>query len=77
MTDLSLEPPAVDPIHTYSPQPRKENAPLSFRWFVCCDWCYGRGHYSPDAYEEIYCSCEAGKWRRIYDGGTAEEHYKP
>ncbi len=62
----------------YSPQPRKENAPLSHRWFVDCKECYGYGwfaetvpgtenDYIPD-YNERYCDCEAGKWRRIYDG---------
>jgi hypothetical protein len=56
-------------IHMYSPQPRKENAPLTFRWFVDCDGCRGYGWFTNDGYSEEYCKCEASKWRRIYDGG--------
>lgn len=58
----------------YSPQPRKERPALSFRWLVDCTCCYGWGWFSNDGYSEEYCDCEAGKWRRVYDGGSTEEH---
>ena len=65
----------ADVIDTYSPQPRKTQPALSFLWTVPCQECFGWGWYTKESYEEYYCSCEAGKWRRIYDGGTADEHY--
>lgn len=60
--------------YLYSPQPRKERPALSFRWRVDCLSCYGWGWYTSDGYSEMYCDCEAGKWRRVYDGGSTEEH---
>lgn len=63
----------ADPIHTYSPQPRKEQPALSFRWLVDCDMCRGWGWYTAESYEEQYCHCEAGKWRRVYDGGSVDD----
>lgn len=60
----------------YSPQPPKGPRVLSFRWKVECPvGCLGAGCYSTDGYDEVYCECEAGKWRRVYDGGTTDEHY--
>lgn len=52
----------------YSPQPRKEQPALSFRWVVDCEHCSGWGWFTNDGYSEEYCTCEAAKWRRIYDG---------
>ncbi len=63
----------------YSPQPPRKPTPgLTKFWQVNCDVCYGAGwftevvagteyDYIPD-YNEKYCDCEAGKWRRIKDG---------
>jgi hypothetical protein len=63
----------------YSPQPPQSPCRvLSAIWDVRCDSCYGAGwfcetvpgtenDYIPD-YNEKYCDCEAGKWRRIKDG---------
>lgn len=62
--------------HLYSPQPRKTRPALSFCWVVACDNCYGWGWTSPDGYCEVYCRCEAGKWRRVYDGGRIDEHWQ-
>lgn len=52
----------------YSPQPAKVTYPLTHTWNVKCEECWGRGWYTNDGYSEEYCDCEAGKWRRIYDG---------
>jgi hypothetical protein len=62
----------------YSPQPpQSPHRALSMMWRVACD-CLGLGwgaevvagtedDYIPD-YNEKYCDCEAGRWRRIHDG---------
>jgi hypothetical protein len=63
----------------YSPQPPQAARVLSLRWAVECGKCYGAGWYpeTPPGfdddddhgnYDERYCDCEAGKWRRIHDG---------
>lgn len=52
----------------YSPQPAKTNAPLSFCWSVACESCHGYGWFTNDGYSEEYCTCEAARWRRQYDG---------
>jgi hypothetical protein len=54
----------------YSPQPPKHTYPLTHTWHVKCERCWGKGCYTDDGYSEMYCDCEAGKWRRIYDGGN-------
>lgn len=61
-------PAAPSALFRYSPQPRKEQPALSFRWRVDCEHCCGWGWYSEDTYAEHYCTCEAAKWRRRYDG---------
>jgi len=60
-------------LFAYSPQPAKDRPALSFKWRVRCNQCDGWGWYTNTGYEEMYCTCEAGKWRRIYDGGHPDD----
>jgi hypothetical protein len=60
----------------YSPQPRPSpRRVLSMVWTVACVRCAGwfpeivpgtENDFVPD-FNEHYCACEAGKWRRIKD----------
>lgn len=71
---------SIDAIMMYSPMPPPaRRGGLSMCWGVACDHCDGMGWYPeavpgteddyiPDC-RERYCDCEAGKWRRIRDGG--------
>lgn len=57
-----------DPISLYSPQPRPALRALSWRWDVPVDCCCGFGVLLiEDEPVEMYCTCEAGKWRSALD----------
>lgn len=64
----------------YPEEPPRTVVGLHYVWQVEpeCDKCYGAGNYPevvpgteddyiPD-FNERYCDCEAGRWRRVYDG---------
>lgn len=68
----------------YSPRPpQSAHRALSLLWVSKCERCCGAGwfaevvpgtenDFAPD-YNERYCDCEAGRWRRIADGWTDEQ----
>lgn len=65
-----------DLIWLYSPQPQRVHVRV---WKVDCDRCYGYGYVlefggiEDESGDEVYCDCEAARWRMIRDGVPDED----